>query len=229
MSQEPEQASLPERIPLFPLPNVVHLPHSLLPLHIFEPRYVRMVEDARRGDGIVGMVRLLPGWEETSDDEPRVARIGCAGRITELKELPDHRFNLKLAGLHRFEIVEEDHSRLYRVARIRLLPDRNEYARGRASNAALSRLLSLLDRLARDRGEGAFNDTGLPPSVPFAAAVHNLALLARLDPEDLQGLLEVSDIYARGRRVERILIGRLEAQKRMERWRGFTPDDPQSN
>ena len=99
MSQEPEPVSLPERIPLFPLPNVVHLPHSLLPLHVFEPRYVRMVEDARRGDGILGMVRLLPGWEESPEAEPRVARIGCAGRITELKELPDHRFNLKLAGL----------------------------------------------------------------------------------------------------------------------------------
>ena len=229
MSQEPEPVSLPKRIPLFPLPNVVHLPHSLLPLTVFEPRYVRMVEDARRGDGIIGMVRLLPGWEESPEVEPRVARIGCAGRMTELKELPDRRFSLKLAGLHRFEIVSENHSRPYRVARIRPLPDRNEHARGEASNAALSRLLSLLDRLARDRGEGAFHDTGLPPSVPFAAAIHNLALLARLDPEDLQGLLEVSDIYARGRRVERILIGRLEAQKRMEQWRGFAPDDPQSN
>ena len=175
------------------------------------------------------MVRPLPGWEQSPEAEPRVARIGCAGRITELKELPDHRFTLKLAGLHRFEIVEEDHSRPYRVARIRPLPDRNEHARGEAAGAALSRLLSLLERLARDRGEGAFNDTRPPPSVPFAATVHNLALLARLDPEDLQGLLEVSDIYARGRRVERILMGRIQAQERMEQWRGFTPDDPQSN
>jgi Lon protease-like protein len=229
VNPEPETVDLPGRIPLFPLPNVVHLPHSLLPLHIFEPRYVQMVEDARRGDGVIGMVRLLPGWAETTEDAPPVARIGCAGRITDLAELPDHRFNLKLQGLGRFEILEEDHSRPYRVALIRPLPDLNEYARGKAANAALSRLLSILDSLARDRGEGAFHDTGLPPSVPFAAAVHNLALLARLDTEDLQGLLEVSDIYARVRRLERILTGRQEAQQRAEKWRGLLPDDPQSN
>lgn len=217
------------RIPIFPLPNIIHLPHSVLPLHIFEPRYVEMIEDAQRGDGIIGMVRQLPGRPASLTEPPAMAQIGCAGRITDVTELPDHRFNLKLAGLRRFHIIDLDHSRSYLVARIGALDDRNEYARGEAADAALSRLLKLLDTLARDRGEGAFNDTGLPPSVPFAAAVHNLALLARLDIDDLQGLLEVSDIYARARRVERILLGRVEAQQRAERWRGFAPDDPATN
>ncbi len=229
MSYEQEPVDLPVRIPIFPLPNIVHLPHSILPLHIFEPRYVEMIEDAQEGDGIIGIVRMLPRREEASTEPPAIARIGCAGRITDLTELPEHRFNLKLAGLRRFHILDTDHSGSYLVARISALEDRNEYARGKSADAALSRLLTLLDTLARDRGEGAFRDTGLPPRVPFAAAVHNLALLARLDADDLQGLLEVSDIYARARRVERILKGRLEAQERAARWRSFAPDDPAAN
>jgi Lon protease-like protein len=226
---EPEPIELPARLPLFPLPNVVHLPHCILPLHIFEPRYVEMVEDARRGEGIIGMVRLLVDTESPHLGPPPVSRVGCAGRITDLTELPEHRFNLKLEGLRRFEILDEDHTRSYRLARIRPLTDLNEHARGDAADAALRRLLTLLDTLARDRGEGEFKESGVPAGVPFAQAVHNLALLARLDVEDLQGILELADIYARARRVEGILTDRLQAQKRAEHWRGFAPDDPQAN
>jgi Lon protease-like protein len=231
----PEPIHLPPEIPLFPLPSVVHLPGTILPIHIFEPRYVEMVEFARKTDGIIGMVYLGgagedPAWTPGEGGPPaRLSRIGCAGRIEDLVELPEGRFNLKLRGIARFFIEDLHRDKPYLMGRIRALEDRNGDARGEAANSALRRLLSLLDRLAKDRGDGAFTVSDLPAGVAFSAAVHHLALLARMDPEDLQGLLELTDVYARARRVEGILLKRIRAQERVEIWRGLVPKDPSVN
>src|SRR5688500_14449531 len=109
---------LPSTIPLFPLPNVVLFPNVFLPLHIFEPRYRRMVGDALGGDRIIGMVLLRPGWEANYEGQPPVYAIGCAGLITHAEPRPDGRYSIVLRGLEKFRIVEEDHSREYRVAQV---------------------------------------------------------------------------------------------------------------
>ena len=73
---------LPATLPLFPLPNVVLFPNVFLPLHIFEPRYRAMVADALKGDRLIGMVLLRPGWESDYEGRPPVFPTGCAGLIT---------------------------------------------------------------------------------------------------------------------------------------------------
>ena len=93
---------LPPTIPIFPLPNVVLFPNVFLPLHIFEPRYRQMVDDALKGDRIVGMVLLRPGWEGDYEGRPPVYPIGCAGVITHAERLPDGRFNIVLRGMETF-------------------------------------------------------------------------------------------------------------------------------
>ncbi|MEW6325878.1 MAG: LON peptidase substrate-binding domain-containing protein [Nitrospirota bacterium] len=108
-----------QTIPLFPLPNVVFFPKTFLPLHIFEPRYRAMVQDAAQKDQPIGMVLLKEGWERNYEGAPAVHQIGCAGRIVALDALPDGRFNIVLSGAYRFAIESESKSKAYREAQVR--------------------------------------------------------------------------------------------------------------
>ena len=96
------------RIPLFPLPGVVLLPGTLLPLHIFEPRYRAMVADALAGDRTIGMAMLKPGWERPAETTRRSTGRAAPGEIVESEELEDGRYNILLEGRFRYRVLEED-------------------------------------------------------------------------------------------------------------------------
>ena len=100
--------SLPDSIPIFPLPNVVLFPEVELPLHIFEPRYREMVADAMAGDGLIGMVLLRPQWGKDYYEAPPVYPIGCVGRIEQHEALADGRSNLVLRGERAFDNLDQD-------------------------------------------------------------------------------------------------------------------------
>jgi Lon protease-like protein len=109
---------------LFPLPNVVLFPNLVQALHIFEPRYRQLTEDALAGDRMIAMVLLRPGWEPHYDSKPAIYSVACLGKILSEQRLPDGRFNLQLRGLSRARIVEElVDARPYRSARVELLAD----------------------------------------------------------------------------------------------------------
>jgi Lon protease-like protein len=110
-------------IPLFPLPNVVFFPNSLLPLHVFEPRYRQMLEDIIDSERIIGMVLLKPGWEKNYHDNPEIFSVGCMGRIINIEVEKDGRSNIVLYGLKRVRIVEIVHDAPYRLARVNLMED----------------------------------------------------------------------------------------------------------
>lgn len=93
---------LPERIPVFPVAGALLLPHTQLPLNVFEPRYLAMVDDARQNGGWIGMIQ--PRGE---GHEPPLYSIGCVGRIGEYSETDDGRYIMSLVGISRFEIQEE--------------------------------------------------------------------------------------------------------------------------
>ncbi len=97
-------ADLPEVIPVFPLPGALLLPRARLPLNIFEPRYLAMLDDALRSDHrLIGMVQPY----EDQRPPPRLHSIGCAGRVTSLSETEDGRYLIALTGLSRFRIEDE--------------------------------------------------------------------------------------------------------------------------
>lgn len=105
--------ALPQILPVFPLTGVLLLPGTVLPLHIFEPRYRNMVEDALKADRVFGMLqpfapqqdnRPLPGAER---EPPELYKVGCAGHIEKWERLPDGRFYLQLRGVNRFRFEEE--------------------------------------------------------------------------------------------------------------------------
>src|SRR3954471_23903330 len=95
---------LPDPIPVFPLPGALLLPRGDMPLNIFEPRYVAMVDDALRGSRIIGMIQ--PESEPVAGQKtPKLMAIGCAGRITQLAETGDGRYLVTLTGIARFRVV----------------------------------------------------------------------------------------------------------------------------
>ena len=100
---------LPQVIPVFPLDGVLLLPRGQLPLNIFEPRYLNMIDDAMAGDRLIGMVQTqnAPPGETSDPARPRLAQIGCAGRITSYAETGDGRYLITLTGIQRFAIAEE--------------------------------------------------------------------------------------------------------------------------
>jgi len=216
-------------LPLFPLPNVVLFPRTILPLHIFEPRYVEMVEDAMKDRQTIGMVRPAPGFETEFFENPTLHRIGCAGRITELVELPNHRYNLKLVGQRKFEIAAEVRRKPYRAGRVRWIHDVNESATGERADAALNRLLSLLEEADAARGEEPLDGPAVEPGTPFGEAINRLVVTSRVEPDVLQALLELRDVYARARRIERILRDRHEGRRRAVHFRKLLPKDLTAN
>lgn len=98
------QADLPGTIPVFPLPGALLLPRGRLPLNIFEPRYLAMLDDTLKSEHrLIGMVQPYDGAEQP----PRLHTIGCAGRVTSLSETDDGRYLIVLTGISRFRILEE--------------------------------------------------------------------------------------------------------------------------
>ena len=186
-------ATLPDRIPIFPLPNVVLFPGVFLPLHIFEPRYREMVADAIDGDRVIGMVLLRDGWQRHAGPNPPIFPMGCAGRITHVASLPDGRYNIVLRGIERFRVQDEDHSRAYRIAAVDAAPDRSSAGRSERLQAGRRRLEDLLGR----RGAEAAATSRIPPGMADAELVNVLSQYLELEPIERQALLEKDDPCAR--------------------------------
>ena len=114
----PAPSGLPEVIPIFPLPDAGLFPNASHDFHIFEPRYRAMIADALKGDRIIGMVMLQPGYEADYEGRPPIFPIGCAGLITRAELLPDGRYNITLGGLVKFRVTGEDQGKPYRLAHV---------------------------------------------------------------------------------------------------------------
>ena len=184
---------IPPTIPIFPLPDAVLFPNVFLPLHIFEPRYRAMTADALRGDRIIGMVLLRPGYETNYEGRPPVYPIGCAGLITHSESLPDGRFDIVLRGIEKFRIVGEDASRSYRLAHIERIPELPREDERTAIRRHRQRLEALLASLVERSG----SDPRFPPTVPDEDLVNALAQYLALDPIERQALLERDGVLDR--------------------------------
>jgi len=108
LQQPASPATVPAEIPLFPLPETSLFPGVSRPFLIYEPRYREMIADAMKGNKIIGMVRLRPGFEKDYEGRPPIYGVGCAATIEEYEQLPDGRYVILLRGLTTFRIVSED-------------------------------------------------------------------------------------------------------------------------
>jgi uncharacterized protein len=138
LQQPASPATVPAEIPLFPLPETSLFPGVSRPFLIFEPRYREMIADAMKGNKIIGMVRLRPGFEKDYEGRPPIYGVGCAGTIVEYEQLSDGRSVILLRGLTTFRIVSEDGApsassardgvpsgtrKPYRLARVEAVPE----------------------------------------------------------------------------------------------------------
>jgi Lon protease-like protein len=188
-------AVVPAVIPIFPLEDATLFPGASHPFHIFEPRYRAMVADALKGDRIIGMVTLRPGYEADYGGRPQIFPIGCAGLITDVEELPDGRFNIVLQGVVKIRVTSEDQGRPYRLAHVDVLPE----TLGTDEAAAL--------RVERRRLEALVTRPGstIPPGIPDEEVVNTLAQYLPLDPPERQTLLELKDALARSQTLIKLI------------------------
>ena len=206
-------SALPSIIPLFPLPNVVLFPEMSLPLHIFEPRYRKMVQDALVSHRTIGMVMLRPGWEGDYEGRPPLFERGCAGRIVGSETLPDGRLNIVLKGVARYRIVEEHAGEPYRLASVAALPE----AIGEASI-----LKDVRRKVLAAIGRAADGPTTLVVSdLPDEVFVNGLCQSLSLDPMERQSLLDCDTISERYLRL--IAIVEFRTLEQAHAGQGFGP------
>lgn len=186
---------LPQRLPVFPLAGALLLPRAELPLNIFEPRYVDMVNDAIAGDRLIGMIQPVLGSEK--DERPSLMEIGCAGRITAYAETPDNRILLTLIGVSRFTVREElDTDTAYR----QVIADFHPFAidlvsdlgAGEVNRPAL--LKAFRDYLNANNMNADWDQVG---AASTEVLVNTLSLLAPYPAQDKQALLEAPDLKTR--------------------------------
>jgi Lon protease-like protein len=188
---------LPEVIPVFPLPGALLLPRGQMPLNIFEPRYLSMVDDSfRDGHRLIGMIQ--PDVTHSPDeDRPVLFRIGCVGRITQLAETGDGRYILELTGITRFKVVEEmTVLTSYRQCKVDYFPFIADFT-ARKGEEAVDReaLLAVLSDFLKANNlsvdwEGVEN-------APNEALVNALAMMSPYGPAEKQAMLEAPDLKTR--------------------------------
>lgn len=189
---------LPLVIPVFPLDGALLLPGGQLPLNIFEPRYLNMLDDAMSGERIIGMIQTRP-HQSADVQTPALAPVGCAGRVTSFAETSDGRYLITLTGVCRFRAGEELPVRTpYRQVRADFAPyeaDLREDAAGARTAADIDRLLNALRRYLDHRGLAI--DWGDAESAPSDALINSLAMALPFDPLEKQALLEAETIFER--------------------------------
>jgi Lon protease-like protein len=193
MSGYRQASDLPQVIPVFPLDGALLLPRTDLPLQIFEPRYLNMIDDAMSGLRVIGMVQTRGGDRA----RPGLARVGCLGRITSYAETPDGRYLIKLTGLCRFEVGEELATFTpYRQVRAVYAPyaaDLSDAAMAPGANRR--KFAQALKRYLNHRELDIDWETA--NAAPLEALVNSLATGLPFDPAEKQALLEARDLSHR--------------------------------
>lgn len=199
----PSEAEL-SNVPVFPLPDLVVFPGNEVPLHLFEPRYRALAEDAVAEGGLFATVQLEPGWQSDYDGRPPIKRIGTLGRIIAHRKRADGTHDVVVRGLERGSLAELSPSpRGYRRARVTPLADVGVDRIGAASVATLAGCAQSLAAIIRKRHPDF--SLGLERIESPADFVDALAHRVVLSPEERQRLLETLDVRDRVARLVEIV------------------------
>jgi Lon protease-like protein len=187
---------LPRIVPVFPLTGVLLLPRGQLPLNIFEKRYLSMVDDAMKGDRIIGMIQPNPELHRTGAI-PALFSVGCAGRITQISETGDGRYHLTLTGVARFKIIKEaEVATAYRQCEVDFGSFLGDFD-GRLGENQVDRegVIRTLREFAETNNLQI--DWKSINEVPNEALVNALSMMSPFGPKEKQALLEASDLKGR--------------------------------
>jgi uncharacterized protein len=203
---------LPQVIPVFPLPGALLLPRGQMPLNIFEPRYVAMIDDALRdGHRLIGMIQ--PDAAHTGAAlKPPLFRIGCVGRITQLAESGDGRYLIELTGVARFRVEQElDVKTEYRQCRVTYVPFADDFI-ARKGEVLVDReaVLNALRNFMKANNLQA--DWEGIDKAPNEALVNALSMMSPYGPAEKQALLEAPDLKTRAELL--VAITEIELAKK---------------
>jgi len=188
-------ADLPSVIPVFPLNGVVMLPRARLPLNIFEPRYLAMIDTAMSGLRVIGMIQPRLGDEDLS--VPALAEVGCLGRIVEYSETDDGRYLITLAGITRFKVAtERDKGTPYRQVVADYAGFGDDFVEDDAPDLPRERLIAALMPYLQSRDMRT--DWATIEGAPAEALVNALSMLCPFSPPEKQALLEAQTLKERG-------------------------------
>jgi len=212
-------ADLPEVVPVFPLPGALLLPRGQMPLNIFEPRYLAMVDDALRdGHRLIGMIQP-DAAHSRNEVKPALFRVGCVGRITQLAEAGDGRYILELTGISRFKVIEEmTVLTAYRQCKVDYFPYIDDFTarKGEDEVDRAEVLRTLTDFLKANNLKTDWDEI---KSAPNEALVNALAMMSPFGPAEKQALLEAPDLKTRAE----ILVALTEMELAKSTTPGETP------
>ena len=185
---------LPKSLPLFPLSGVVLLPRGQLPLNVFEPRYLEMVDYALQGDRLIGMIQ--PAESEDKVAVPRLAHVGCAGKISSFRETEDNRYLITLTGVCRFRLTGEMQTTTpWRAGFCDFAGFAGDLAQPHEESFPRDRLLKALKAYLTSRDMQA--DWNSVMTAPGEALINALAMMCPFDPVEKQALLEAGGVRER--------------------------------
>ena len=223
---------LPETLPLFPLPGALLLPRARLPLHIFEPRYLAMLEDCLKlPHRLIGMIQprpppLNPVAGATSGGEPPLSAIGCAGRLTGFSETEDGRYMITLTGISRFKLrAEQPGFTPYRRAEVDWAPFARDLGASEADPGFdRPRFFALLARYFQSRQLGT-DWSGLRDA-DTELLINAISMLCPFGPEDKQALLEAPSLVTRRETLVTLIEFALHGGSGAEGFPGTGPKRP---
>ncbi len=193
---------LPNKIPIFPLSNFIIFPRTTVPLNIFEPRYIDMIDDAMKSNRIIGMVQP----KKPNQNIPILYNVGCAGRITSFNETDDGRYLIVLVGVSRFKIIDEIESKkLYRECSVNFsdfnhdLEENKEEIKFSDLEFIFKELKSLFTK------EGYILNWKELEKQSLDQTINTLSMASPFSLEEKQALLETIDLNDRKRKLEKIL------------------------
>ena len=194
---------LPEEISIFPLSNFIIFPESTVPLNIFEPRYVQMIDDAMKSHRMIGMVQP----KKTGDlKKPNLYNVGCVGKITSFNETDDGRYLIVLNGISRFEILKEiSTNKLYRVCKVNYEKFSLDFKENRekVNFSNLETILKDLKSIFNKKGY-AINWSELEKQDLYNT-INTLSMASPISLEEKQILLESLNVNDRKLKLEKIL------------------------
>jgi uncharacterized protein len=211
---------LPDVIPVFPLPGALLLPRGQMPLNIFEPRYLAMIDDAlRSGHRLIGMIQPDPAHPGADESKPHLFQVGCVGRLTQIAESGDGRYLIQLTGVARFRIEAElAVDTPYRQCKVTYRPFVDDFtARKGEDEVDRKELLRALSSFLKANNLKA--DWEGIENAPNEALVNALAMMSPYDSAEKQAMLEAPDLKTRAE----ILVAVTEIELAKSKTSGDTP------
>ena len=194
---------LPEEIPVFPLSNFIIFPKTTVPLNIFEPRYIQMIDDSMKSNRLIGMIQPK---KNNLQKKPDLYEVGCIGKITSFNEVEDGRYLIILNGISRFKVIKEILTKkLYRVCKISYTNFTNDISEKKEKISFSD--LELIFKDLRDLFEkkGYIINWSELKNQDLNHTINTLSMASPFSLEEKQTLLETSDINSRKLKLEKIL------------------------